>query len=510
MKNFMNTVQIKKPGKSLFDLSHDVKMTGNMGFLMPIMVQECLPGDKFKIGCQSLIRLLPMIAPPLHRYNVTMDYWFVPNRILWPNWENFITNTKVGGFIPAHPYINISDTTWGTPMGTNNPGSLADYLGIPVPFTGSNRNVSAFPFAAYQKLYNDRYRDENLVPEVDWLLADGANAASDFNLLRKRAWQHDYFTSCLPFAQKGDSVNIPIAGFNDVPVRTRTGAPGATTLDGTPADVAVQADTPSGGFSDEIFALTSDLQAQAATINDLRTAFATQRWLEINARVGTRYIENILGNFGVHSSDKRLQQPEFIVGITNPIAISEVLNTTGTDDLPQGNMAGHGVAFTNGHYGNYFCEEHGFIIGVMSVMPVTAYEQGLTRHWLKIDDPTDYAFPIFAHLGEMAVSREEIYAFDPPYDEPFGYLPQYSDYRTTPSRVAAFMRNGILQSLGYWHSGRFFPDTTPLLNQEFIDCDATTRIFAVQDPDVHHMVMHVLNSVSALRPLPKFGTPGGV
>ena len=214
-------------------------------------------------------------------------------------------------------------------------------------------------------------------------------------------------------------------------------------------------------------------------------------------------VESILGHFGVRSSDKRLDRPEYIVGVKSPVVISEVLNTTGTDELPQGNRAGHGISVTTGNFGKYFCEEHGFIVGIMSVMPQAAYMQGISRHFNRFNS-NDYYWPSFAHLGEQAVFLKELYAFTANSDKEFGYVPRYAEYKYTPSRVAGDFRD----QLDYWHLARRF-DGEPLLNKEFIeyDVDETTRIFAVEDPDVDHLYCHVLNKVYARRLMPKFGTP---
>jgi hypothetical protein len=228
-----------------------------------------------------------------------------------------------------------------------------------------------------------------------------------------------------------------------------------------------------------------------------------QEFLEKNARGGTRYIENILVHFGVRSSDKRLQRPEYITGTKSPVVISEVLNTTGeTGGLPQGNMAGHGVSVGSGTVGYYKCEEHGFIIGIMSVMPKTAYQQGIPRQYLKFDS-LDYYWPSFAHIGEQEVMNQELYAYTSTKEDTFGYLPRYAEYRFTPNRVAGDFRN----SLEYWHLGRVF-GSQPALNQTFIECDPTDveRIFAVQAGD-DNLYCHVLNKVKAIRPIPVYGTP---
>jgi len=498
-KNLFNSVELKRPNNNQFDLSHDVKMSMNMGELVPTLVMECVPGDKFNIGCESLLRFQPLVAPVMHRMNVWMHYFFVPNRILWPNWENFITNTKIGGTVPAFPTMELTGATTTR---------LANYLGIPLSPVGgfASEIINAMPFAAYQKIFNEYYRDQNLVTEVDDALSDGDNDVSLFSTLRRRAWEHDYFTAALPFAQKGDPVSIPLGEIpNDAPVRHRNPpSSGNITLTGSPANIVVQHDTPSGGFSDEMFALTEGMQLDATTINDLRRAFRLQEWLERNALGGTRYTENIWAHFGVRSSDQRLQRPEYIVGTKSPVIISEVLQTGESGTTPQGNMAGHGVAVSSGNrYGYYKCEEHGYIIGIMSVMPRTAYQQGIPKHFLKTHDFTEYYWPSFAHIGEQPIQMRELYAFDiSGGDDTFGYTPRYAEYKYMPSRVAG----DLTDSLDFWHLGRIF-GSTPALNETFVTCEPTHRVFAVTDPEEQKLIAHVMHHIKAVRPMPFFGSP---
>lgn len=514
MKNLFNSVKLTKPQNNVFDLSHDVKLSCNMGQLVPVMCTECIPGDKFTIGCESLVRFQPLVAPVMHRFDVSIHYFFVPNRIVWENWENYITNTPVGSpaALPAFPTVEISDVN-------ANWNPLCDYLGVPPPPVGSPdaEVVSAIPFAAYQKIYNEYYRDQNLITPGTDSLVDGDNTAEpDLLFLRHRAWEHDYFTSCLPFAQKGAAVEIPVQqSFDDVAIYRQNnpplGPPGLVSWDvdenGVPGGTAGvgSANSPSGIAENALFADTSSLTgADATTINDLRLAFRLQEWLEKAARGGSRYIENILSFFGVRSSDRRLQRPEYITGVKTPVVISEVLNTTGTEDRPQGDMAGHGVTKVSGKYGSYFCEEHGYIIGIMSIMPKTAYQQGIPRHFIKTSDPFQFYWPQFAHIGEQSVLNREIYAYEPAAfgESTFGYNPRYSEYKFENNRVAGDFR----ETLDFWHAGRIFT-APPSLNGSFITSDPTTRIFAVEDPSVNKVLCHVYNQVRAVRLMPKFGNP---
>jgi hypothetical protein len=395
-------------------------------------------------------------------------------------------------------------------------------LGVP-PNNSSpavTQNINALPLAAYQAIYNEYYRDQNLVPEVDYQLIDGNNIATAADLLqmRLRAWEHDYFTSALPFAQKGAAVDIPIGNIeNDVAVRISNKLTFATAYNtdlpytgwgvGQPGLFNAIADNGSSTLpTGDLFVDGEDFDISATTINDLRRAFRLQEWLEKNARGGTRYIENILMHFGVKSSDKRLQRPEYITGVKTPVVISEVLNTTGNEgQLPQGNMAGHAVAVTTGKYGTYFCEEHGYIIGIMSVMPKTAYQQGIPKTYLK-NDPLDFFWPSFAHIGEQPVTQNELYAYTNNAANTFGYVPRYAEYKFCPNRVAGDFRT----TLDYWHLGRIF-NVDPTLSQSFIECapEDLDRIFAVLDePEgTDNLYCQVLHKIRAVRPMPKFGTP---
>jgi len=503
--NLFNSIKMQRPQKNVFDLSHDVKLSLDMGKLVPTLMLECVPGDSFNISCESLLRLSPMVAPMMHRVDVTMHYFFVPNRILWSNWENFITGGPDGTNYPDFPYF-VSDAVkdWldmESPEDQVNINKFLDYIGIPS--IDETYNFSAIPFAAYQCVYNEYYRDQNLIQPVNYKLTDGDQVNfGDLLRQRYRAWEHDYFTASLPWAQRGPAVDIPLGfGNGNVSVKLNTTDPG-TVLNGTPLNATVDGQPTADVPTDELYAQTTDLELEPTTINTLRRAFKLQEWLEKNARGGVRYIENILAHFGVKSSDARLQRPEYITGVKTPVIVSEVLNTTGIDgELPQGNMAGHGISVTSGNYGKYYCEEHGYIVGIMSVIPKGAYQQGLHRHFTKFDK-LDYFWPSFAHIGEQEVKNKELYIASVDKEGTFGYVPRYAEYKYLPSRVCADFRT----TLDSWHMGRIF-ENEPTLSEEFVTCKPTKRIFAVTEEGLDSLYAHVYHKIKAVRPMPKFGTP---
>jgi hypothetical protein len=525
-KSLFTQVAMKRPTQSTFDLTHDVKMSGKMGKLIPSCCFDVLPADQITIGADAYIKLAPILAPIMHRVDFSIHYFNVPTRIMWENWEKFISNTKdENGDDYVQPYVTIDY------LASPNVLRVMDYLGISPPSqsTTESEDILAYPFKAFILIYNEYYRDQNLIQPIEWDLVDGDNTAQFFSIFNNiefnRAWEHDYFTSCLPFAQKGASVDIPLGNVtlsNDLDASNAPFFIDATQT----ALVTGTIQQPSAGSGDKIEGTdfpgetayldpNGSLIVGATTINDLRRAYRLQEWLEKNARGGTRYTELVYVHFDQKSPDSRLQRPEYITGIKAPIIVSEVLNTTGPTQYwntetnqaeqtgsPQGLPTGVAAGMHQGRLGRYTAQEHGWIIGIFSCMPKTAYQQGINRMFTR-KDFLDYAWPTFANLGEQEVLTREIFAYTNDSNDLFGYIPRYAEYKFLNSRVAGDFRT----TLDYWHLGRIFP-SAPSLNKSFIECtpEDVIRIFAVQD-ETDNIWMHVLNKIRAKRKLPFFGTP---
>lgn len=520
----MNSIQVNKPSKNKFDLSHEVKQTGNMGYLYPCYVQDVIPGDSFRVNTQQMVRFSPLLAPMMHNVDFKLDYFFVPYRLIWDEWKDFITGGEDGNDLPSFPRLFMaSQSRIDTFL---QKGSLADYLGVPPVqsslsgsqvggawtspnFSGDNPiEISALPFRAYQLIYHEYFRDQNVGTEYSQFTSSGIVPGSymDEHMdLRKSNWEKDYFTSSLPFLQRGGEVELPL-GQVSVDAVVASGASG--TLEVLGQDLKLN--TGGGGLVD------ADIVGEMAsvTINELRKATALQRWLELMARAGSRYREQIFAIFGERIPDYTVQVPQYLGGGKTPIMISEVLSTYaqtssastgGSTDRPMGDMAGHALGLGDGIGFQQSFDEHGIILGLCRIIPKASYVQGLSRFWTKFDK-FDHYFPQFANLGEQEVYNSEIYVKgDKTTDNGiFGYQQRYAEYKYSQNRIAGDFRD----TLAHWELSRRFNDY-PLLNQSFIECDdaETTRIFAIEDANEDKIWISLYHKVDALRPMPYHSNP---
>lgn len=500
MNIFKETINIIRPQSSKFDLSHENKLSLDMGTLVPVLTQEVLPGDKWKCDTEILLRFAPMLAPIYHQIEVYTHSFFVPNRIIWTEWEDFIGGGPQGTLAPLHPTVQTNATTAII-------GQLADYMGVPTepnppPSTVNYPILNALPFRAYQQVYNDYYRDQNLENEYAFSKLSGFDATQNVFQLQTRAWEKDYFTSALPWAQRGAPQGAPVTPISPGSSLVKTGANNTNAPDG-----ALQS---TGGV---LFQGTTGVRVETAgsvLINDLRKANVLQEWLEKTARSGARLKELVLQHFGISNNDGRLQRAEYLGGGRHPVVISEVLSTfdNTAGGKPQGQFTGHGIAVGQNHGFSREFTEHGWVLTIMSVIPKTNYFQGIPKQFMKTDK-FSYAWPSFADLGEQEVKQSELlYDYDTTNasrnDLTFGYQSRYADYKYIQSNIHGDFR----ESLQYWHMARRFdPALPPALNNGFVKCIPTKDIFAVNQPLVPSLYAQVFHVISAIRPLPYLANP---
>lgn len=553
MKVF-DSVPVKIPAKNVFDLSHDVKSSYNFDKLYPFLCQPVYPGDTFNCRAEVFLRAMPLKCPVMHNVDMRLYFFFVPNRLVWNenkkrDWKTFITGGEDGTAAPDFPAFSYARVKQADEDSLFR-GSLLDHLGFPTVNSGTsvtnlpggNMKCSSLPLRAYQLVYNEYFRNQNVQNEVEFSYDAGDETVANLQkllVIRKKCWEKDYFTSCLPWEQRGQAMTLPVSGNLQVSgnpeVTVNMGKVdgwlveqplklGANSSSRSPINLDTTGQTvPAAGTSVELKG-TANLSTGSVTftglsigtINEFRYCLRLQQWMENNARCGSRYIEQLFAHFGVKSSDARLQRPELLGGGKVPLLFSDVEQTSfGSGSTPGqsvlGNLGGKGTLYgKTGGFKKYF-EEHGILLGICCIIPRTSYSQGINRAWTAFDK-TDWYFPEFAHLGEQAVLNKEIY-FDPTKqvvlgkgpDDVFGYQGRFTELRYIPSSVHGEMRDG----LQYWHLGRLF-DATPVLNAQFVEAQTRDNIFAlsgVADGDYDPFICQMHLSIKAVRPLPKYAVP---
>lgn len=502
--------------RSSFDRSHGHKTTLNGGYLIPIFVDEALPGDTYNVNMTGFARLSTPMKPFMDNAYFNTFFFAVPLRLLWDNWERFNGAQSTPGDSTDFLVPQVV-----APAGGLAPQGLGDYFGLPTGVGGIS--VSALPFRAYNLIWNEWFRDQNLQDPAIVFKGDAADDPTMYELLR-RGKRHDYFTSSLPWPQKGESVSIPLgstapvnpaANLLNMPTFRNAGMTGPAALYGNPTNptvgIGIQP-TSNDALLWATPALEADLsQASAATINQLRQAFAVQRLYERDARGGTRYTEIVRSHFGVTSPDARLQRPEYLGGGQSPVAIHQVAQTQSSPVdpatfTPQGNLAAYGTATMSRHGFTKAFTEHCIIIGLVSVRADLNYQQGINRMW-KRRKRFDFYWPALSHIGEQAVLSEEIFADGTAEDQTvWGYQERYAEYRYKPSIITGKLRSSDPQSLDVWHLAQDFL-TRPYLNHGFIeDQPPFARVVAV--PSEPHFIGDFHFRMRCARPMPTYGVPG--
>lgn len=525
--NFSMIPQVNIP-RSTFDRSHGYKTTFDTDFLIPFFVDEALPGDTFEQKHTIFARMTTPIVPFMDNLILETFYFAVPNRLVWDNWQKFNGEQKKPGDSTDYLIPQVV-----APVGGFTESSLYDYMGIPT--KKANLSVNALYMRAYNLIYNEWFRDQNLIDSLEVPTGDGPDLHSKF-VLQKRGKRHDYFTSALPWPQKGNAVSVALNG--NIPVfgsGKTLGFTDGTNLNGVTIynsesmlkisnQFGVNVGTASTtGFSggNKVYGIAQKSQLTPAqysstglqldgsmaqiTINALRQSFQLQRMLERDARGGTRYTEIIRSHFGVISPDARMQRPEYLGGSKSYVNVVPVQQTSQTGTTPQGNLAGFAVVQDNGGFAKSFTE-HCVIIGLLNVRADLTYQQGLDRKFSR-RTRYDYYWPSLAHLGEQEIKLKELYAQGTSEDdEVFGYQERYAEYRYFPSKITGKLRSNATAPLDMWHLSQNF-SSKPVLNKTFIEeAVPMTRVLAVANQP--HFVMDSYIKQKCARPMPVYSVPG--
>lgn len=535
--NFSNAPQVYQK-RSRFDRSFVRKMTFNEGKLVPFFVDEVLPGDTISLTVRDFCRLATPVAPFMDNLYLDKFFFFVPNRLVWEHWQNFCFEQEDPD--DSTDYVVPTCQLAGGTAGENGIDTVWDYFALPTGLTNA-LNVNALPFRMYYLIWNEWFRDENLQKSVkidksdtnavfkadrisdqpSWIFSSGTTYVNGF-ALAPRGKRFDYFTSALPFQQKGPGVELPLSG--NAFVYDSQGV----SIDGlsNPKEISVagrlMTRETDGNWPHEVYEYNSTNQSlfdakrfsyadlssvTSVTISSLRTAFQMQKFYERLARGGSRYTEVLTSFFGVVSPDSRLQRPEYLGGSSKMMNINPVAQTSSTGDVtPQGNLAAYGVSASKYHAFTKSFVEHGYIIGLLEVRADLTYQQGINKMWLR-STVYDWYWPTFAHLSEQAILNAEIYAQGTDEDKGvFGYQERYSEYRYHPSEICGHFRSTYTKPLDVWHLSQKF-DSLPTLSDQFIqDKPPVERVVAIKN--YPHFLIDIGFKYHTTRAMPMYGIPG--